>query len=179
MPPKLKNSPLERLTYKFTNWVGTPQSILIHSLLFVGIFSLRFAGLRFDEIMLILTTAVSLEAIYLSLFIQMTVNRHSVSLEDVGEDLEEIQEDFEGFESDIDKIQDHVVELNKDVDEISEDIDRFPMANLDQLKAIKHNHTGLQLETVERQLQVIMKELETMRQELKAPHNQEGTHEIS
>ena len=40
----------------------------------------------------LLTTAVSLEAIYLSIFIQMTVNRNTQSLEEVEEDIEGIQD---------------------------------------------------------------------------------------
>lgn len=49
--------------------------------------------------MLILTTAVSLEAIYLAIFIQMTVNRTSESLEEVEEDIEDLQEDIEEDET--------------------------------------------------------------------------------
>ena len=41
--------------------------------------------------MLILTTIVSLEAIYLSIFIQMSVNHHSYRLDEVSEDIEDIQ----------------------------------------------------------------------------------------
>jgi cell division protein FtsL len=62
-----------------------------------------------DKILLILTTAVSLEAIYLAIFIQMTVNRNTQSIEDIEEDIEDIQEDVE--------------ELSEDVEDISEDID--------------------------------------------------------
>lgn len=76
-----------------TEWIGTPVSLIIHSLLFAGIFSLRLFGLTTDYILLILTTLVSLEAIYLSIFIQISVNRNTESLEEVEEDIEDIQED--------------------------------------------------------------------------------------
>ena len=78
---------LEHISLTFTGWVGTPYSIIVHSLLFVGIFSLYFFGITTDKILLILTTAVSLEAIYLSIFIQMSVNRATESLEDIQEDV--------------------------------------------------------------------------------------------
>lgn len=84
---------LEKISFKLTDWVGTPISLIIHSLLFVGIFALRYLGVTTDYILLILTTAVSLEAIYLSIFIQMSVNRNTESLEEVEEDIEDIQEE--------------------------------------------------------------------------------------
>jgi hypothetical protein len=41
-------------------------------------------------VLLVLTTLVSLEAIYLSIFIQMAVNRTAQSIKEVEEDFEEI-----------------------------------------------------------------------------------------
>lgn len=84
---------LEKISFKLTEWIGTPISLIIHTLLFFGIFSLRRFGVTTDYILLVLTTAVSLEAIYLSIFIQMSVNRATESLEEVEEDIEDIQED--------------------------------------------------------------------------------------
>ena len=93
-----KPTTLEKISVKMTQWVGTPWSLIIHTLLFAGIFSLRYFGLTTDYILLILTTAVSLEAIYLSIFIQMSVNRATESLEEVEEDIEGIQEDVDDDE---------------------------------------------------------------------------------
>lgn len=95
---------LEILSLKVTSWIGTPWSIFAHSILFIAIFALRFFGFNTDQILLILTTAVSLEAIYLAIFIQMTVNRNTASLESVEEDIEDIQEDVQGLEEDVDDI---------------------------------------------------------------------------
>ena len=86
-------SGLEKISFKLTDWVGTPVSLIIHTFLFVGIFSLKYFGVTTDYVLLILTTAVSLEAIYLSIFIQMSVNRATESLEEVEEDIEDIQEE--------------------------------------------------------------------------------------
>lgn len=102
-----KVTPLEKLSLKVTNWVGTPESIIAHSVFFVGIFALYFFGLTFDKILLVLTTAVSLEAIYLAIFIQMTVNRQGQSIEDIQEDVEDIQEDVEDLSEDVEDINDH------------------------------------------------------------------------
>jgi|SRR3989344_8047260 len=89
---------LDKISVKMTEWVGTPWSLIIHTLLFAGIFSLRQFGFTTDYILLALTTAVSLEAIYLSIFIQMSVNRATESLEEVEEDIEGIQEDVDDDE---------------------------------------------------------------------------------
>ena len=91
---------LERISFKVTDWIGTPVSILLHSAFFVAIFFLYYLGFSVDKILLVLTTAVSLEAIYLSIFIQMTVNRHTVSLEDIEEEVEDISEDIEDIQED-------------------------------------------------------------------------------
>lgn len=87
-----KLSILEKISIKLTDWVGTPLSLIVHTFFFVGIFALKIFGVTTDYLLLILTTAVSLEAIYLSIFIQMTVNRATESLEEVEEDIEDIQE---------------------------------------------------------------------------------------
>lgn len=88
----------ENFSKKLTRWIGSPQSILVHTIFFIGMFCLRLVGFSSSDVLLILTTVVSLEAIYLSIFIQMTVNEHSAELEDVSEDIEEIQENVEDIQ---------------------------------------------------------------------------------
>ena len=96
---------------KITGAVGSTASIVIHTILFVCAFGLVLLGVSFERVLLGITTVVSLEAIYLSLFIQMTVNRHTQSLEEVGEDIDEIQEDID--------------EINEDVGDIAEDLEEM------------------------------------------------------
>lgn len=88
-----KLTSLAKVSIKLTELVGTPYSLIAHTVFFAGVFALRYLGVATDQILLILTTAVSLEAIYLAIFIQMTVNRNTQSLEEVEEDIEDIQED--------------------------------------------------------------------------------------
>ena len=90
----------EDFSRKLTYWIGSPQSIVVHTVFFIAIFALRFFGVSSSDILLLLTTIVSLEAIYLSIFIQMTVNKHAEELEEVSEDIEEIQEDGEEIQQD-------------------------------------------------------------------------------
>ena len=107
-----KISPMEKISNKMTGWIGTPASLVVHTFAFLGIFGLRFFGVNINDILLILTTAVSLEAIYLAIFIQMTVNRTTESIEDIEEDIEDIQEDVED-------IQEEVEDLGEDIEGIS------------------------------------------------------------
>jgi septal ring factor EnvC (AmiA/AmiB activator) len=123
-PKKIHNS-VERLAEQFTNWVGSPASLVLHTIVFAASFVLVLFGAALDKVLLVLTTAVSLEAIYLAIFIQMSVNRASQSLAVVEEDIGEIQEDVEEIERDVDEIQKDVDEIQEDVEEIERDVDEI------------------------------------------------------
>lgn len=116
---------LEAVAFSFTRWMGSVHSIIVHTILFAASLSLWFFGVELDSVLLILTTAVSLEAIYLSLFIQMTVNRNTQSLEEVEEDVAEIAEDVEEVQKDVDEIQADIDEVQKDIDEVQKDVDEI------------------------------------------------------
>ncbi len=119
---KSKNKQLEDLAIRLTEAIGTPISIIIHTALFIVAFLFYFAGVKFDTILLVLTTIVSLEAIYLSLFIQLSVNKNTESLEEVEEDIEEIQEDVEGLEGEFDEIQEDVEGLEGNIKKLRENV---------------------------------------------------------
>jgi len=113
---------LERVTEKLTIWLGTPVSIVVHTLFFVGIFVLKIFGVSVDQILLILTTAVSLEAIYLSIFIQMSVNKTTATIAGVEKDIDDIQEDVQEISEDIEDINeddadDEMIKTIKDIEE--------------------------------------------------------------
>lgn len=113
---------LEKISEILTNSIGTPLSIVIHTIFFIGIFALKLIGYKVDQILLILTTAVSLEAIYLSIFIQMTVNKTTKSLESVEKDIDTIQEDVEDIQEDVEDLgedeedEDEVIKTIKDIE---------------------------------------------------------------
>ncbi|MBI3572551.1 hypothetical protein HY091_03430 [Candidatus Kaiserbacteria bacterium] len=103
--------PVERIT----KWIGSVQSLVFHSVLFLGLFALTVAGIfPRDLVLLVWNTIVSLEAIYLAIFIQLTVNRHSEELEEVGEDVEVIQETVDELGEGVEDIQDTVEEMTED-----------------------------------------------------------------
>lgn len=106
---------VEKTALAVTRWIGSPASLLVHTIVFIASFlAVHYGLIRFEEMLLFLTTIVSLEAIYLSIFIQMTINYTTEAVEDIGEDVEEMQED-------IGEIQEDVDELQEDVEEITED----------------------------------------------------------
>lgn len=121
--PKKKTTTLEKASQKLTYWIGTTKSILIHTAFFVGIFILILFGVAIDKVLLILTTAVSLEAIYLSIFIQMSVNRTTKSLASVEKDIDDIQEDVEDLGEDVDSLEENVKGISDDFDEDEQEED--------------------------------------------------------
>lgn len=162
---------VEQLSFRLTRSIGTPTSVIIHSLFFVGIFSLHWLGFPTSDILLILTTAVSLEAIYLSIFIQMSLNRTTESLEDVSEDVEEIAKDVDELQEDVEGIEGNVHEISKDIDEIQEDVQGIEDEVEDISKDIdeiqeddkKEENAAEVISKMEGQLHKIMEELQTLK----------------
>ena len=115
---------LEKTAENITSWVGSIPSLIVHTILFVVAFMLPVFGiLEFDQMLLILTTILSLEAIYLSIFIQLSVNRSQEHIEDLIDDVSEIQEDIEDIQVDIEEISDDIEDIQEDIEEINEDED--------------------------------------------------------
>lgn len=88
-PPEVKNftdktdlfPSFDKLANKMAWFLGSNASILTHTFIFEFFLILVILGYNLDSVMLILTTIVSLEAIYLSIFIQRTTNKQSEKLE--------------------------------------------------------------------------------------------------
>lgn len=116
---------LEKIALGAPKYIGSLPSIILHSCFFVGIFSLQWLGFEFDQVLLILTTVVSLEAIYLSIFIQMTVNHQARQLSEVSEDVEDISEEVKEIGEDVEDIQENVEDISEDVEEISEEVEEL------------------------------------------------------
>ena len=115
-------SALDRIANGIIAWIGSTASLIFHTLLFIFSFLLPiFKIVGFQEMLLVLTTIVSLEAIYLSIFIQMSVNKSNRHIEVIKEDVNEIQEDIDEIQEDIDEIQEDIDEIQEDIDEIADD----------------------------------------------------------
>jgi peptidoglycan hydrolase CwlO-like protein len=111
------NESLEKAAITTTNAFGTVWSIIIHTILFLGAFILIVTGANLNRVLLVLTTLVSLEAIYLAIFIKMSSNQQTKTLEKVENAMEEIVEDVEEIRQDVNAIE-------KEVDGIQVDMDK-------------------------------------------------------
>lgn len=132
---------LEKTTISFTKWVGSTQSLFVHTFLFVGSFVLSFLDIvGFEPMLLFLTTVVSLEAIYLSIFIQMSINHASESLEEVSQDL---SESLEEVGQDIDEIHENIGEIQEDMEEINEDEEEEDKLEKEQKAVLDDIRLGL------------------------------------
>ena len=131
-----ETAPIALAVEKMIVWVGSITSLVLHTIAFIVFFviaALHWVG--WDTMFLVLTTVVSLEAIYLSIFIQFSVNRQAASLkeveetvdelgenvEELGENVEELGEHVEGIKEVVEEIEEHVEGIKEDIEEISED----------------------------------------------------------
>jgi uncharacterized protein YoxC len=132
----MKNSPvkpiqnsfitrMEAIALSVTRGIGSIWSVIIHTLLFIGAFILIIIGVDLDRVLLVLTTVVSLEAIYLSIFIQMSVNHQAQTIASVEKEIDEIAEDVEGIQEDVEEIAEDMEEMQEDIDEIQEDVEEI------------------------------------------------------
>jgi peptidoglycan hydrolase CwlO-like protein len=98
------NNKILDLLIKIPENIGTPISLLVHTIVFLIFLALPFVGLglQSEQVNIFFTTLLSLEAIYLAIFIQMSVNRSNQNIQDLSEDLDDIQEDIEDIQGDID-----------------------------------------------------------------------------
>ncbi len=142
-----------------TRWVGSPGSIAIHTVIFAGSFlAVYFGVLNFDRMLLVLTTIVSLEAIYLAIFIQMTINYQAQAIEEVQEDVEEIQEDVEEITEDVGELQEDVEGISEDVEEITEEGDAEEVE--EERRKLEQRET---LESIEESLQKLLTDIEHLK----------------
>ena len=116
----MEDKKLESFSNKVIQGVGSIGSLIVHTILFMVFFVLFLFGIEIDKILLILTTIVSLEAIYLSIFIQMSVNIQTRKLNSVASDVEGIQKDVEEIQENVEEIQENVEEIQENVEEIQE-----------------------------------------------------------
>lgn len=118
-------------------WIGSVPSLIFHSIVFGCFFTLTIlVPAKQTTILLIWNTIVSLEAIYLAIFIQFTVNQNTKSLAEVEEDIDEIQEDVGELGEDID-------EIHEDLEEISEDADEDEKRDVEHAHALEHLTTDI------------------------------------
>jgi len=124
-------------------WVGTTNSLIFHTFFFLFSFLSHWIfRLSIDYVLLILTTVVSLEAIYLAIFIQRSVNQQATRLEDVEEALDDVEESLDDVEESIDDVE-------------------------ESLSSKDHAHTQRNAKEIHRTLEELILEIKTLSQSLK------------
>ena len=117
---------MEKGASNITRWIGSTTSVTLHTILFILACVIPYIGIvSFERMLLVLTTIVSLEAIYLSIFIQMSINMNNQNIELIQGDIEELGEDIEELGEDIEEIGEDIEELGEDLEEIGEDIEEL------------------------------------------------------
>lgn len=133
--------------------IGSLTSLTLHTVVFCGAFAVAIFGIAsWETVLLVLTTLVSLEAIYLAIFIQMTVNRNTAQLQEVEEDIDEIQEDVEELSEDVDEIQEDIEDIQEDVEEMSQEEEPG-----------QSPETSVTLEELSHKVRGILEDLETLK----------------
>lgn len=129
----------DEISDAITRAMGSTISIILHTTLFICIFLPVLFGLSIDKILLVLTTAVSLEAIYMSIFIQRSVNKQSARLDEAVEEIRQtVKETHQAVirvvaqESDdvIRELSEHVTE---ETDELAQEISEHVTEETDEL----------------------------------------------
>ena len=149
----IKKTNIQKTALAITGWVGSLQSIVIHTVIFGGSFlAVVFGVVPFDRMLLVLTTIVSLEAIYLSIFIQMTINIQQATIEEVEHDIDEIQGDIDEIQEDVEEISEDVDEIQEDVEEMSEEDKEDEVREAKEAQTLTEVHAGLKklMQDVER-----------------------------
>ncbi len=105
-------------------WIGSPTSLALHTVVFAAFFTVPLTlKVSWDTMFAVLTNEVSLEAIYLAIFIQMSVNRQAASLKGVEEDVGDIQENIEELGENVEELGENVEELGENVEELGENVE--------------------------------------------------------
>ncbi|MBP6884258.1 MAG: DUF1003 domain-containing protein [Candidatus Pacebacteria bacterium] len=170
-PPRQKDeSFLDYMSFRATRWVGSPASLVVHTILFILSFLTYFLGADINKILLVLTTIISMEAIYISILIQLTVNRHTKQLREVSKDVEDIQENVEDIQEDVEEIQEDIDEIAEDVEDIQEDVEEIQEDEEIEEKAEDAKEKEV-LERIEHSLKELGHEIAEMKRRGHTPPN--------
>ena len=118
----------DRVSDRITSWMGSTQSILAHTAILTATFSLIPLGLDPDSVLLVTTTILSIEAIFLAIFIQRSVNAQSIRLESAIEKI--VKNVTENIEEPLDEV---VAEIRETVLETQKTLATIVVAELDQV----------------------------------------------
>lgn len=123
----------EKLSFKLAKWIGSPISLILHTVIFGGFFIFRYLGFVTNSVLLVLTAAVCLEAIYLVINVSMIIRNNTRSLLEVQEKITQMQQE----EEDAHKLLINMLHLAHQMKTIQHDIDVLKKGGV-----LKHNGNG-------------------------------------
>lgn len=115
----IKPNFLEKISLTLSRCIGSPLSLFLHTLVFGGFFILRYLGYVNNTILVFLTAAVCLEAIYLVIFIQMIVKNNTRNLTLMQDNVEEIKQE----EQEVHKLMVNILHLAHQMKTLQADFD--------------------------------------------------------
>jgi len=146
-------------------WIGSPTSLIVHTIIFAGFFTVSFLKwVSWDLMFAVLTNVVSLEAIYLAIFIQMSVNRQAASLKEVEEDVGDIQENIEELGENVEELGENMEELGENVEDLKEDVEDIQEdIGEDEEDEVRDKRQSEMLEALTNDVKAMLKHLETLK----------------
>ena len=152
---------LLEILLKIPENIGTPISLVVHTVVFILFLSApKVFGIPADSVNIFFTTLLSLEAIYLAIFIQMSINQNNIEIQELQEDVEEIQEDVEEIAEDLDEINENVDEIQEDIEEDTAEDEKIITLAMENQRQIDANKAELDL--LKTQMTKILSELEKL-----------------
>lgn len=135
-PDKNKNW-LDDASDNFVKWVGSTGSLIIHTIIFICFFVAYWFGFSLNSVLLVLTTLVSLEAIYLAIFIQRSVNQQAMRLNYVEESLDDVEESLDDVEESIDDVEENLAKKHHGPDASHDKLHKSIEEIIKELKSLK------------------------------------------
>ena len=91
----IKPNFFEKLSFKLAKLIGSPLSLLLHTIVFAGFLFFRYIGVINNAVLLILAAAACLEAIYMVIFVQMITKNNTKTLGEIQKKMETMQQEEE------------------------------------------------------------------------------------
>lgn len=130
----IKPNFFEKLSFKLARLIGSPLSLLLHTLIFGGFLFLRYLGVINNAVLLVLAAAACLEAIYMVIFVQMITKNNTKTLGEIQKKMETMQQE----EEDAHKLLINMLHMAHQMKTIQSDINALKKAGI--LKSSGNSH---------------------------------------
>lgn len=112
---------MEKISSGLIKWIGSPSSLLFHTALFIGFFTLRYFGIIGEYVFSLLIATMCLEAIYLAIFVQLIVKKNCKNLQHMQESINEVSQE----EKDAHKLMLNVLHVSHQMKTLQQDIENL------------------------------------------------------